>query len=478
MHARATWRDLKGVAAMNTLKVGRRRVPWMLMCGALFAASSASVVQAAIDDGFTTGVLSEGAAVAVWNDTLAVGVPKRETGFPSLANAGSVRIYKRDPENAQGWMLFQELYSPNPGSGNYFGSAVALQDNFLVIGEPGYAGNQGRVTVFVSSAGFFQYQGDQVGGAASRAGSSLALARHNADTPYIVLAGAPTSSFGGVYASAWDVAGETATSAGTTFIDAADFAPADTASQLFGNSVAIVPEKCIPATACLDSFIVAIGAPGHGLSAGYVSVFALSVIPELDSWNLVLHKHALDPTTKAGEFFGASVALDAGDAVSKPPKLAVGAPYAENQNPLPVTTGAVDVFQRPLDDLQWDNGTPIYGPTGQTDHSAFGTELHLRSEEIWVGAPYYDVPAQFGNVVNAGAVFRFEYSASGNWDQTHELHRESPANDDYLGSSIGCHSGRLIAGAPGADGFNTWTNADESPESIFGGDFETFVCGG
>jgi hypothetical protein len=476
MHARATWRDLKGVAAMNTLKAGRRRVPWMLMCGALFAASSASV-QAAIDDGFTAGAPGEGAAVAVWGETLAVGVPLKETLLPPLANAGSVRIYKRNAESGQGWVFLQELYSPTPGSNHNFGTSVALQGNFLAIGEPGFNNNQGRVSIFVSSGGYFLYRGEYVGGAASHAGSSLALARHNADTPYIVLAGAPTSTYGGVYASAWEVVGETASSVGSKFIDAADLAPInDTPSQLFGNSVAIVPEKCIPESACLNSFIVAIGAPGHASSTGYVSVLGLYVVPELDQWNFSFQKHALDPTQATGEFFGASVALDAGDGVSKPPKLAVGAPYA--QNPVSVTTGAVDVFQRPLDGLQWDNGMPLYGPAGQTSDSAFGLELQLSGEEIWVGAPYYDVPAEFGSVVNAGAVFRYEHAANGTWEPTHQLHRESPVNYDYLGLSIACHSGRLIVGAHGADGFNTWINAYVSSEFIFNNGFETLVCGG
>jgi len=473
---------------MNTLKAERRRVPWMiLMCGALLVASSATV-QAEIDDGFTAGAPGEGAAVAVWGETLVVGVPLKETLLPPLANAGSVRIYKRDAESGQGWVFQQELYSPTPGSNHNFGNSVALQGNFLAVGEPGFNNNQGRVSIFVSSGGYFLYQGEYVGGAASRAGSSLALARHNTDTPYIVLAGAPfagapPSTYGGVYASAWDVVSETATSVGTKFIDAADLAPInDTPSQLFGNSVAIVPEKCIPESTCLNSFIVAIGAPAHASSAGYVSVLGLYAVPELDQWNFSFQKHALDPTPQAGEFFGASVALDAGDGVSRSPKLAVGAPYANN--PVSVTTGAVDVFQRPLDGLQWDDGTPLYGPAGQTTDSAFGLKLHLGGEEIWVGAPYYDVPAQFGSVVNAGAVFRFEHAANGNWEPTHQLHRESPANNDYLGMSIACHAGRLVAGvpgapdAPGADGFNTWINAYVSSEFIFSNGFETLVCGG
>jgi len=390
---------------MNTIKCGRL---WVVraLAGALCLAASSASAQTVVDEGFfdNDSGSGAGAAVALWGDTLAVGVPN-ETGLPAVFGAGAVNIYTRDLENG-GWVLFQTLSAPDRGTDHHFGSAVALHDKFLVVGEPGYANGQGRISVFVSSGGFFNYQGNQEGGLASSLGSNVAVARHNSNTPYLVLAGAQfRSPYGGAYASAWEISGEIgeiATLLGSRFINPEDYPPTEASSGLFGRSVAIVPQKCIPQSACENSFSIAIGAPGHDSNTGYATVLSLHTIPSVDDWSFVLNKVATDQTPATGEFFGDSVALDAGDGVLVPPRLVVGAPYATTQPPASITTGAVAIFERPLGGSDWDYVTQRLGPTGsQTGHTAFGAELHLEGDQIWVGAPNYDVPADFGSIVNA-----------------------------------------------------------------------------
>lgn len=98
-----------------------------------------------------------GEAIALEEDTLAVGAPAMNTTEPA---AGTVYIYERS-EGA--WTQTANLSSPSPDPWGFFGQAVALDEDTLVVGAPleeadGHPNQTGLAHVFHRSEGGWSYQ--------------------------------------------------------------------------------------------------------------------------------------------------------------------------------------------------------------------------------------------------------------------------------------------------------------------------------
>lgn len=95
-----------------------------------------------------------GKIVVIDNDTLVVGVPGEDSNYigvfnsqptedNSSSNSGAVYIYKK---NGTTWVLEAFIKSPTPAISQAFGQAIAIKDDYLVIGAPGEdAGTNGIV---------------------------------------------------------------------------------------------------------------------------------------------------------------------------------------------------------------------------------------------------------------------------------------------------------------------------------------------
>jgi len=421
--------------------------------------------------------------MALWGDVLAVGAPNVDkVEFGSIIpEAGAVKIYTR---NAQaGWTHAQTLFSPFPAAQNHFGSAVTLRDGFLVVGEPdsGAAGlRKGRAVAFLdtgSSSVSFTYQDLQSGEQTEQhAGASVAIERYSSNAPYVVLSGAPggqgntsQSMYGGVYASAWNVAGGQATLMGTKFVDPLQVGAPTEVYERFGASVAIAPQRCFPESACANSYFVAVGYPGFHTSQGGAAVLAFHADQDVGGWGFELQRAAWDETPQNGESFGTSVDLDAGDGLLVPPRLVVGSPFAVHASPIIQTTGAVRVFERSLDGPEWTPGTEVYGPIDQSQPSQFGRAVRIRGDRVWVGAPFHDVATSSG--VGEGAVFQLFRLTNNAWIRADELEMLPPIASAFLGFSLAYDSRHLVAGAVGHGGFNTWIDCGDS-DTLFCSSFE------
>jgi hypothetical protein len=87
-----------------------------------------------------------GSAVALDDGLLVVGTPDRDHG--AAADAGSVFVYRRTSEGA--WQPEGEVRAANPASSDRFGSAVDLSGSEIVVGESGYDvpfSNCGRASI-------------------------------------------------------------------------------------------------------------------------------------------------------------------------------------------------------------------------------------------------------------------------------------------------------------------------------------------
>ncbi len=125
-----------------------------------------------------------GASVALYGDTLVVGIPGDDIGANS--NQGSVETYVR---NGAAWVFTQSNTAPGGASGDAFGSAVSLWEGTLVVGAPfdtvGTNPWQGSAHVYVRSATFWNYaqmltladgsSADRLGAVISVYGDTIAL---------------------------------------------------------------------------------------------------------------------------------------------------------------------------------------------------------------------------------------------------------------------------------------------------------------
>jgi len=81
-----------------------------------------------------------GTSVAVRGDVAVVGCPFDDA--PSLANAGAVLVFKRDPAQNT-WSPAGRLVSPAPAVDQRFGRSVAFDGNSIAVGAPGPASSPG-----------------------------------------------------------------------------------------------------------------------------------------------------------------------------------------------------------------------------------------------------------------------------------------------------------------------------------------------
>ncbi len=78
-----------------------------------------------------------GAAIAINTDTLVVGAP--QVTIDGKTNQGAVYIFARQPGNPDQWIFLQKLGAPDGVAGDFFGQALGLAGNELVIGAAGKA---------------------------------------------------------------------------------------------------------------------------------------------------------------------------------------------------------------------------------------------------------------------------------------------------------------------------------------------------
>lgn len=147
-------------------------------------------------------------------------------------------------------------------------------------------------------------------------------------------------------------------------------------------------------------------------------------------------EHAkLAPTDRrAGDRFGASVALEADIAV-------VGATHADRDPEVDSDEGAVYVFK--WIGSAWVEDAKLFAPDGEYGDE-FGNSVAIASGRLFVGAPF-----QRGRrgVIEAGAIHEFVRAASG-WERVAVHRARNPRQSENLGASLAAAGALWIAGAP------------------------------
>jgi len=355
-----------------------------------------------------------GRSTVVVGDTLIVSAEFDDT--TNGANAGTVRVYRR---NGEAWVLVQTLQAPDAAAGDRFGSAIATDDNTLVISaltDDDNGSSSGSAYVFdrtdaVSDFSFTQKllgidgrRRDLFGGAVAIDGRYIAVGSRLDDDR--------GSSSGAVEVFFRNNAG--------TWVSQQKIAP-DTLEQgdQFGSSVALTGSTLL------------VGARRDNYN-GRVNVGSVYVLTRTgNTWSVT--KQVLSPKQEIHAFFGWSVAL-LGD------RIVVGQPARDR----PSRTGRAFIFERNV------GGTNNWGlvrridPTDGTPGNRFGYSVAISGSYIAVGSPRMN-----DGGVRSGEVRVYERNTGGanNWGLLRTLNAADASGGDDFGFSVAFSGDQILVGA-------------------------------
>ena len=108
-----------------------------------------------LDNPFAANVDQFGYSVAIDGNTIAIGSRLDDDPSRAGSNHGSVSIFDRNLGGAAHWGHRTTFYADSPvGAGDRFGSSLALENDTVVVGTPGFGGgNSGAVFVHQRHAG-------------------------------------------------------------------------------------------------------------------------------------------------------------------------------------------------------------------------------------------------------------------------------------------------------------------------------------
>ena len=346
------------------------------------------------------------------------------TSVAVLAALVAMPIAWPGPVAAAGPAIRQQAYSKasNTGSGDNFGSSVAISGNTMVVGAP-----------YESSAAK-GINGSQTSNAADSSGAAYVFVR-----------------------------------SGTTWKQLAYLKASNTnAADNFGFSVAISGNTIIVGAPFEDSAATGVNgnqADNSAMSAGAAYVFVRSST----TWKQQAYLKASN--AKASATFGTDVAISGNLAVVGAPAessaaTGVNGNGADTSAPF---AGAAYVFAR--SSTTWSQ--QAYLKASNTDaNDAFGTVVDISGSTVVVGAPTEASNATGVNAVgtdnsanSAGAAYVFTGSA-GVWTQQAYLKASNTDIGDEFGSSVAVSGNEVLVGAIGEASAATGVTGNQADNTL------------
>jgi len=352
---------------------------------------------------------SYGSAVSIEGTRAVVGAPNNDV---QGINAGSVYVFDYD---AGSWHFTQQIFAADGSDGDWFGTAVSLSGNRLLVGAPGVneeGTNAGAAYVFDLSGGVWSQSKKLLVSslnAHDRFGTSVDL---DADRILIGAYGVDLTgiNLGAAYIFDWD--GDQWTF--STELTASDGANLDS----FAEAVSLDGNRAIVSASRDDD-----GSNDSG--SVYVFDFDNGMWSESD-------KLTAEADASANALFGNTLVLD-NDTVL------VGA-YHDNVN-----AGAAFVFEYDNQSMIWNRIQKLTADNSQAGNY-FGTSLSLDDNIIIIGAPGSD-----NNGNESGSAYVFQ-KISGSWQQTENIVANDGSANHKLGQAVSLSSELIVIGAPHADG--------------------------
>lgn len=439
-----------------------------------------------------------GYAVALDGDTLVVGSPYTGPSF----DQGGVFVFTRTGST---WTQQAKLVAPNPDLRDWFGHAVDISGDTIVVGAPleqsnatGINGDEtnnmaesaGAAYVFVRTGNSWTKQAylkasntqaeDIFGASVAIDGDTIAVGAGLEDSAATGING-DESDNNAVNSGAMYVF----VRSGTTWTQQAYIKPSNTGSEDrfagigAGHSIDIDGDTLVASAYREDSSATGVNGDGsndNALTAGAVYVFQRSGT----TWTQQAYIKASN--TEAGDAFGHAISLSGN-------RLAVGADREGSSetgvggtgaNNGAALSGAVYVFER--SGMTWSQ--TAYIKASNTDpEDNFGTYVALEGDTLVVSAPGEDSVdtgingnEAGNNAERAGAVYRFALD-NGTWMQTHYIKAiNTDPGDNFggrfdimdveAGNALALNGGTIVIGAPREDSRQLAVPADNSGQDV------------
>lgn len=350
----------------------------------------------------------QGASVALDGGLAVVGAPMFDTDEITGPDCGAVRVH----EVATG-LLRHEFKSPNATPFGYFGQAVAISGNRVVVGSDlpvGTAARAGQVHVFdlTSSSPSIPLltlthpdpaSDDLFGHSVAISGNTVVVGAWLDDD------GAENCGSAFVY----DLSSPTPT---VPVLQLAN--PSPEANDSFGVAVAVAGSRVV---------VAAYGDDTAALNAGAAYVFDLqSSTPGQPMATLSL------PGAAQNDGFGNSLSISG-------PKVAIG---IEGADAGATNAGKVAVF----DLTAPTSPTSVLTSPAPQEHGYFGTSVALNGNRLVVGEYRMDLA-----VADAGVCHVYDLSSGTPGTPTHLLKKVSPEASDLFGNAVAVSGNAVLAGA-------------------------------
>ncbi|NND60785.1 MAG: integrin [Gammaproteobacteria bacterium] len=380
-------------------------------------------------------------ALAADGMTLAIGAPAEDSAATtingdasdnSLISAGAVYIFNRDSANSP-WSQVAYIKPPVPGTGDSFGTSVALSDDGqrLVVGATGEDSSATGV------------DGDATDNSAIDSGAA-----------YV---------FDGDNNNVWTY---------TAYLKASNTDPGDN----FGSAVSAAGNGNTVAVAATDEASSATGVNGDGSDNSMAGAGAVYIFIDNNAWTQTAYIKASN--TGAEDSFGSDIALAVGSAT-----LIIGAQDEDSnatgangdaQNDDLSASGAAYVFTSDLGGIWTQQAYLKASNAGGGD--AFGISVAIAStgDTAIVGA-YQEDSSAVGlggdegdsGAVASGAGYLFVRDGSGNWSQDAYLKATNTGASDQLGYSVAAASfgNTFVLAAINEDSSAAGVGGDSSDDS-------------
>ena len=349
-----------------------------------------------------------GTSVGISGDYAMVGVPRDDTD--NGRDAGSIQVFLR---TETGWLQHQKLAASDAGSGDRFGSILAMSGNYAIVGAPrndSIERNAGAAYIFtrrgtewieqtklVASDAF---RGDFFGISVAIDGDTAIVGAHRTNEPF--------ADGGSAYifqrtGENWEQTAELVAPDGDNF-------------AYFGFSVGIDANTAIVGAIRDDE-------AGNDAGAAYVFV--------RDQFGWTLQTKLIGNNTQAEDRFGYAVDVDGNYAiVTSPRNRGIGAAYIyEREGTIwEQKRNRVRVRMIPID------------PAGAT---SFGVSVDMSGETVIIGAT--------GGVVegdSVGAAYVFTRNEPPFWNQHTKLVASDRAPGTELGFAVAMSGNEVVVGAP------------------------------
>lgn len=349
-----------------------------------------------------------GASVGISGDYAVVGVPNDDTDFGR--DTGSLQVFL---STETGWVQHQKLFASDAGSGDRFGTTLAMSGDYLVAGAPrkdGVGRNSGAAYIFRRQGTEWVEQakitspeetpGDYFGISVAIDGNTVLVGSHRSNEP---------KADGGsvfVFERNGEIWNHTVK---LTAPDGSNFA-------YFGFSIGIDADTAIIGATRDDE-------AGRDAGAAYVFV--------RNQFGWALQAKLIGNNTEAEDNFGYAVDVDGDFAIVTSPKnRGIGAAYIYRREGT--------IWEQKRNRIRFR-----MMPIDLDGASSFGVSVDIKGETAVIGA----TGGLVGDEV-VGAAYVFTQNEPPFWNQHTKLVAGDRNGGDQLGAAVAIGENEVIAGAP------------------------------